>query len=304
MRMVYLKIINVNTFEITEGYTIIFLGDILDRGAYQIETLYLIYNLLYTNFKGNVDDPKIIYNRGNHEETDYAMYGDNDLLQEDDKKCHNNNNISLANNNLIQFFPVAIIVNNLYWLCHGGIPNESKENFEFFKICSDNILMIDYNTTRQIMWNDFYNQEYNGYNESRTPNGNDNNVLNIGIKTINDFLDSGFKFIIRGHSDNFSNTWLLTNKYKNTYEDDIINNCYHIAAENKNDIDNFLYYNFARTTKRNYATLNLDMPEKQIIIKDKDNTILYPVLTISTNTAYGRMLNRDSFIILRTPDNS
>jgi hypothetical protein len=299
MRMVYLDIINVDDFIIKEGYTIIFLGDVLDRGAYQIETLYLIYNLLCANFIDDITGmPKIIYNRGNHEDDKYALYDDDgseNFKKEIDIKCGSYGNLGSENNQLLKYFPVAIIVNNLYWLCHGGIPDRSKELFIDIKNFSDEIFEIEEILASQIMWNDFYNEPENGINDLRTSNDSDAGCRNIGINTINDFLDSGFKFIIRGHSDDLSNTWLLTDKYNNN------NNIYtyDIASDLNNAIKDFIVYNTASIADRYFALLHLNLPNKNI--KDHNKTTIYPVLTISTNTANERHLNRDSFIILRIP---
>ena len=126
MRFHFLKILNMDTFEINDGYTIIFLGDIVDRGAFQIETLYLLFNLLYTNLNNNhLLNPKIIYNRGNHETENLNSWLG--FKEDVENTCIINSDEIYKNTNILfDYFPVAIIINNMYWLSHGGIP--TKEN--------------------------------------------------------------------------------------------------------------------------------------------------------------------------------
>ena len=66
-------VLNLETFEITSPYKIIFLGDILDRGMYALDILNIIFKLIIINNK-NPQNPKIIYNRGNHENYDQYLY--------------------------------------------------------------------------------------------------------------------------------------------------------------------------------------------------------------------------------------
>ena len=62
-----------NDYKLTDNYYIIFLGDIVDRGPYGIECLYIIYLLFYLN---NQEDYRVIILNGNHEEEDtYSRYG-------------------------------------------------------------------------------------------------------------------------------------------------------------------------------------------------------------------------------------
>jgi hypothetical protein len=290
MRFHYLGIININTFKITEGYTIIFLGDILDRGGFQIETLYLVFNLLNENFQEGSKHPKIIYNRGNHET---SKINSRDGFKEDVIYKCNNDTIFDKTNELLNKFPVAVIINNMYWLCHGGIPNVNDTNcdipnYDYFKNNDTDIIKINAYAANQIMWNDFYNGNNSIENKTRKDSGS----CNIGTDNINAFLKAGFKFIIRGHSDNYSNTWLLTNKYNNVDG----KGCYHTADNNNKDIQNILTYNTPTINNRYYAKLTLDFPKNEVKV-DVD-TVIYPVLTISTNTAACRNLNRDSYILL------
>ena len=296
VRLHSLNILDINTFKIKDGYTIIFLGDIVDRGAYQRETLYLVFNLLNENFNDKqLTNPKILYNRGNHEEENINER--DGFKDECDKTC--GNELFELTNELFKYFSVAIIVNNLYWLCHGGIPNFvgnyslSKINFKELKNNNNNnIIKINYYASNEIMWNDFWNGMDTQYNKKR--GGSDKYpIYEIGQDNINLFLDAGFKFIIRGHSDTYSNSWLLNDKYTNIDS----TGCYHIANNKYSNIENFLEYNDPDITKRYYAKLTLDLPNKYV---EHDKIKIYPVLTISTNTAAGRTLNRDSYILLRT----
>ena len=293
VRFHFFKILDLNTFIINDGYTIIFLGDIVDRGSYQIECLYLIFNLLYKNLDDNYwDCPKIIYNRGNHEEiiTNH-YYG---LNEEISNKCghipekNNFNELYLNINFLFEYFPVAVIINNIYWLCHGGIPYyiDKPDFFKNLKENFNNIITIDRKTASQIMWNDFHGND----NTIISPRGDKDNIFYyIGKEYLKTFLNSGFKFIIRGHNDSFSNSWLLTKSFIEVKE----SLCYNTADNDKQDILNILEYNEPNTKNRYYGKLILEDP------KIFGNDEILPVLTISTNTGNGRKLNRDSYILLR-----
>jgi hypothetical protein len=297
IRFHLLGIIDINTFTIKDGYTIIFLGDILDRGAFQVETLYLIFNLLLINLDKTLENPKIIYNCGNHED---VIINTRDGFKNDSINSCGNDTIFKKTNELLKYFPVAVIINNIYWLCHGGIVhNENDSDNDIFykniKKNNKNIIIIKQEYKFQIMWNDFYNGDKTRDNLLHI--GDD--IYQIGQNTLNSFLNAGFKFIFRGHADNFSNSWLLTNEEGSGYEKD---KCYHIANNKNIDISKLLKYNVSDTNNRYFAQLKLDMPDK--FINDINTGLkIYPVLTISTNTANGRDLNRDSYILLRKGDN-
>ena len=193
-------------YKLVDNYKIIFLGDILDRGNYGLEIMYIILKLIIVN--NNEDKLNVIINRGNNEEENTFMrYG---FYLEIFKKI---NNFDKIINKFILFFkycPSAIILdhNNIkYWLCHGGFYH----NIDIMPDFNDNntIYIIKEGKTSEIRWNDFTNNE----NDSNSTRGY--NIYNIGTTTLYNFLNKyNINFIIRGHSDSESNAMLLTNKNK------------------------------------------------------------------------------------------
>jgi hypothetical protein len=79
--------------KINDGYKIVFLGDVIDRGQYSSEIVFIIFLLIYVNnlddANGNsvIEKPKIYYIRGNHEDIYWSSHtGFKDELE---KKCGN-----------------------------------------------------------------------------------------------------------------------------------------------------------------------------------------------------------------------
>lgn len=106
-------------YKLVDNYKIIFLGDILDRGNYGLEIMYIILKLMIANNSEN--KLNVIINRGNHEEENtFKHYG---FYLEIFKKI---NDYNKTLNKFLDFFkycPSAIILdhsNIKYWLCHGG----------------------------------------------------------------------------------------------------------------------------------------------------------------------------------------
>ena len=74
------------SFKISDGYKLIFLGDIVDRGNYSLEILCTLAKFITENNKANgeIDDWKLFINRGNHE--NISMYHRNGFSEELKKK--------------------------------------------------------------------------------------------------------------------------------------------------------------------------------------------------------------------------
>jgi hypothetical protein len=274
-----------NNYILQDNYKIIFLGDIVDRGFFGIEIMYIILRLFIANNTEN--ELKIIINRGNHEEEcTFKTQGFSNEIK------HKINNTATINNftNFYKYCSSAIILtqNNItYWLCHGGFP----ENINILPNFNDNKTIylnnnLQINSTgiplSYIRWNDFTNKLDNSFSSRG------GGVREIGTNTLSEFLNTfNINFIIRGHTDNDSNAMLLRKGYNKWYK---INN-----KLNKNTLpptDLITYLPTASKTENEIAFIspnNFDMTNE-----------LYPVLTISNNCDKGRSLYNDSYVIIES----
>jgi len=205
---------SLTNWKMADGYRLIFLGDVLDRGNYSLEILIIICYLIINNNTNN--QLKVIYNRGNHEEKQtYNGYGfKNEFankLKDIDKDFQEQ-----TLNDFYSTFSSAIILENednmRFWLSHGGIPLNYPNSDEIIKLEDNKIIHIKatinpLNIPFQIRWNDFV------FNcNDRT---NIRPSLNICPKHIkNFFITNNISFIIRGHQDYPYNSFLLSNIQK------------------------------------------------------------------------------------------
>jgi hypothetical protein len=305
LRFEILGYLNLLTYEITKGYKIIFTGDIVDRGGYSFEIISILYKLIQVNT--NKNDVRIIYNRGNHEEeSQYSLDG---FMIEFTKKFNNicdDLDITLEQFKILQrtFFnmcPVATILNcddiKQYFIAHGGFsvknPYEIDDNnklvnseSDIYQFNSDNICIVDNNTKEQIMWNDFIS----------TKNYDNISGRGIGIKISQKEIDLFLKnnkinFIIRGHQDNYHNSFLFDRTVDKPYPP------YYGIRKNRNEfrIKQLLKNPEIVQTAMQGPIAVLDINSFDTI----PNHNFMKVITISTNTAYGRPFTYDSFIILK-----
>ena len=95
----------------------LFLGDIVDRGPFSLETTALIFAL-------KVCYPEYIYIiRGNHEFSTVSLTGG---FFEEVTTIYNSQNIFNAFNSAFEYFPIAALVGNKYLCVHGGISPDLK----------------------------------------------------------------------------------------------------------------------------------------------------------------------------------
>jgi len=127
---------------------VIFLGDIVDRGSYQLECLILVLALKIK------DSNKYFLLKGNHETLEvnrnYGFYQDFLNRFKDPKKF--NQVIALYN-----ALPYSALINESILCLHGGIPEEFNAINRLKGIKTSEINLIDDNTAKsllQIMWND------------------------------------------------------------------------------------------------------------------------------------------------------
>ena len=247
----YLKGIITSKYKLKENYKLILLGDLIDRGNYGIELMYILLNLMINN--NTNDNLNVILIRGNHEVQE--QYFRNGFITELKVKFEKNS--EKINKLIVKFFkycPSAIILNHLeirYWLCHGGFPIKcnnktinwsrsqnstnikpnTKDNCEsIYKKISDmehnknknknknkNLIYINniYNSS-EIRWNDF-----NGKNKTELSDRDRKKGIYhvIGNKDLFNFLEYlNIHIIIRGHTDNVSNAMILANFTRNNID--------------------------------------------------------------------------------------
>ena len=228
LRLDLLGIIDFRNYIINDGYKIIFLGDIADRGQYALEIYYIICKFICNNNR----DPKnlkIILNRGNHEEptqwrqenASNKMFGftaelsrkltqDNiDIILDYIKKL-----LSYSSSGIILTCHSEIINENLdfnlhrYWLSHGGIPvyNSHPLKLDY----NDRCTLINRNYAYSVRWGD-YNPEIDITMEV-------DYRLKICNTDLYSFLDNNnIDFIIRGHNDDFENAYLVSDSKDSAY---------------------------------------------------------------------------------------
>ena len=165
----YLKSINIlqENYELSDNYYIVFLGDIVDRGPYGIECLYIIYLLFYIN---NQEIQKIFVLNGNHEEKN--VYQDYGFENEMEKQLDSSKNIL---EEIIQYLPLALFIknndnNNAKWyqFCHGGIDiyQTKDDTIKNFLNSENNFLNNSLNLNYEIndiigfLWSDFADYRY------------------------------------------------------------------------------------------------------------------------------------------------
>ena len=345
----YIKKIIRPGYKLKDNYKLILLGDILDRGNYATEILFILFNLMVNN--NTEDNLNVIIIRGNHEvEDQYGHY----FFQNELKiklKSIPDYNIKKTEDLITEFFkfcPSAIILkhfNTRYWLCHGGFPINfiKKESFlsQFFKKNksieqniniepdityiddiiykkislkiknknNDNFIYVNNqdNLSSEIRWNDF-NTINNSVCSHRNPDYSfyDRTKLNCKIKVIGrtdllnflEYLD--IDFIIRGHSDDYSNAMLLCENNASSipffYLNKKENMEYYNNSGNKTNILTYKYNDNDKKCDNEIVTINpKNFKKTESKVKDKK---LFPVLTISNNCDKGRMLYSDCFIIL------
>lgn len=230
-------ITSLKTFSIRDGITIVFTGDITDRGLYALDILIVVLKMIVNNKSGAV-----LFNRGNHESFDLNLkfgfwdellikFGDNPYLSTNElevvsqitgsklkkqKKRKPNNETHKAWNVLVQlqrFYnscPCAIVIENKMdrerlWISHGGIPTTTRINLDTGQRC----IPLTEGEVEACMWYDFFTskqeeQEFKPQNTGRT---------RIYPKYLRSFMKRyKLSFIIRGHQDSYANTYLLSNQ--------------------------------------------------------------------------------------------
>jgi hypothetical protein len=294
VRLHLMNILNLTTWKLNDGYKLLFLGDVVDRGYFCLEVIVIILKLILVN-NDDLLNPKVIYNRGNHEEIRInARYG---LLDELRKKCsYDGTGIHFQLNYLFKYFSSAVLLkyrNGKIWFCHGGIPtNDLNINLNN---PVKNITILPNNTLQEeIRWNDFHTNTNTIQNKSRGTG------YIIGTKDLKTFLiKNKIKLICRGHQDNYYNSYILGNT-KSTEQIELTKKSLKNLENDTIFIDNNNYVNTDRRYKGPKPTRKIvidNIQSEQIVKYNNTNTKINPVITISTNTDIDRKLSKDSFVI-------
>lgn len=357
-RFSMLGIINLKTLEVKQGYKILFLGDVVDRGLFSMEILSIIFYMMYINNK-NIESPIVIYNRGNHEHID--INSRDGMLYEFSNRCPNTN-LYYVINELYTYFASAHILQvsinkkqYRYWLCHGGFtPNLLDPKSSLTQKVKDiNNLIIQFEDVDQqedVRWSDF-DDSYVDNPIDRHPVFGVRGGAGYGYNRyhVTKFLETtNINFIIRGHQDNYDNNYLFSNEFNILDSDKLIPNKDNIPNQWKDFINNLkmpgfgfdflstfqlnikginnkdivvfnrkfisgnrvegpialLYpdvniFNSKQLRDNSYRYANVISNDKDVLSNDPSQSlIVFPVLTISTNSDNNRILKSDSFIIL------
>lgn len=170
-----------------DNWTYIMLGDYVDRGEHQIETLYLTLRLFLEH--------KAVVLRGNHESplTNYEYGFYMELLRKFGP--YDGDSIYDRLKDVFSQMPISATLNDKYFLVHGGLPINN--------ISIDNIAKLpkpdeipNNETTFQLLWND--PSDDIKYYEPNILRGPGTYVFGPAL-TENFLSNSGLKMIIRGH---------------------------------------------------------------------------------------------------------
>ena len=210
-------------YKISNDYIIIFTGDIVDRGPYGVEILYLLNLLVRCNEVGKI---RII--KGNHETPDtYFKYGFNDEI----KNQLNQKNITIITK-LIHSLPLALFIKNKsklkwYMFCHGGLAypmyKPTIDNSEIKQFLNNDTKKHTTSANNYIgfLWGDFskeiYNDDLESINDRCIHNTGRTNDPLLGIEIcpssfIQNVLDNNnIISIISGHQDKTTFGFLYRN---------------------------------------------------------------------------------------------
>ena len=188
-------------FGLASGYHLVFLGDLVDRGAHGLDILHLVFRLKTRNFQS------VHVINGNHEDHGtYRHYGFKDELE---SQLTNPAHQDLVHN-VLTFLPSVVFLKlGEEWLQlnHGGIDPqyeplkflESDYDFDFHGI--DEPLNLKFMGLR---WNDF-NANVEGTTLTTSRGAGNTRLLEYGADATLDYLErNSIRGVIRGHQDTMS----------------------------------------------------------------------------------------------------
>jgi len=299
LRWHQLGILNLETMRVRDGYRLLFLGDILDRGRHSIELFLTILLLRYFN----KDNARVFMCRGNHETVEQFTRTHATHCQIE-KKLRSTWSRPSDKDPTLTIFEQEIMVPTLrscpsgiqftcsgqrYFACHGGIPyqwvvsppNELMRTSDARETI--NLLPLQ---THQLLWNDVTSDLFSFVTTNRggsiQQSTETSGVNTIGTEDIKTFQSKcNIQFLIRGHQDSCGNAIVLTDDTDMSYH------AHHVEAH---DLDQFYPdWMFSTGKQSGYVSScsSTDIPSS-----------VHRVLTLSTNTDVSRPLTADSFLIV------
>ncbi|GAW81701.1 serine/threonine protein phosphatase 5 [Plasmodium gonderi] len=177
-----LNIMKINGYP-SENNSYLFNGDFVDRGSFSVEVIIFLF-LAKLTFPHNVH-----LTRGNHETDNMnKLYGFLGELQEKyDEKMH------VLFSDSFKFLPLAYVLNDSIFICHGGIPSKTETTLEDIEKIDRNTEPLDEGIMTDLLWSD--PNEENGFKPSKRGIG-----FSFGKDITESFLKrNNLSLIIRSH---------------------------------------------------------------------------------------------------------
>ncbi|CAA9988989.1 serine/threonine protein phosphatase 5, putative [Plasmodium knowlesi strain H] len=177
-----LNIMKINGYP-SETNSYLFNGDFVDRGSFSVEVIIFLF-LAKLTFPNNVH-----LTRGNHETDNMnKLYGFLGELQEKyDEKMH-----ALFSDSF-KFLPLAYVLNDTIFICHGGIPSKTDTTLEDIEKIDRNTEPMDEGIMTDLLWSD--PNEEKGFKPSKRGIG-----FSFGTDITESFLKrNNLSLIIRSH---------------------------------------------------------------------------------------------------------
>ena len=242
-----LGIIDLMNLKVLNGYKLIFLGDVIDRGSFSLEITLIIMKLMEIN-NLDLDNPSVIYNRGNHEHD--SLTQKHGFQKEIFGRCLEDNQwskkIYQKITGLYEYLSSAVILHigksYKYWLCHGGFdPNminpDSELSLTMLNVDQSIIPFTDKYQQENVRWSDFDN-----YDESESTRSNEKRGIGFvyNKSDVYQFCKvHNIDFIIRGHQDSLANNYLFSANHMIPYNDRLQNNIHVMPGLGLNYADGF-----------------------------------------------------------------
>jgi hypothetical protein len=332
-------ILDLKTLKFAPGYRLVFLGDVIDRGLFSLEITALIIELVRVNNLDFANPIVIYNRGNHEELSTSSAYGFKTEIMtrcggEGLFQSMNEYYTCLSSAVIIE----TQISNQTYrlWLCHGGFdsqcvqPNNPIANQ--IKDASVHIIPFDFGwEQRNIRWSDFEELVANDDLVVNYKRGGVGFIYNR--YHVYQFLKNcGINFIVRGHQDSFNNNYLFAGDYTVPESDQIpvenlpgfgLNYSVGRSAAIVGEHGEVVIYNHNDSKSRQnhvhgpIARLVADCNEYFVAQTNgldyyyasahplkmspysETELIMFPVLTISTNTDADRYLMADSFAVLR-----